>query len=481
MAEASSPRNVLDSLFHPQSVAVIGVMPGADENRFGGQYYIRSIIDIGYKGRLYAVGIKSGEYRGLHIYPKVTDIPDPIEYAIIAVPARIVPKILADCGDKGIHAVHIFSAGFSELSGETGKKLQEEIIEIARRQGIRFIGPNCMGVYSPAGGLTFNGKFTTQSGTLSFISQSGSNAEYTIRMGMRRGVYFAKVVSYGNGPDIAETDLLEYLAGDTETKAIALYIEGIQDGKRFFKVLRNAAQAKPVMVLKGGSSEIGRNAALSHTGSVTGSAAVWSAAVKQAGAVEVKDLDEFLDLALLFNNMAPPRGRNSAIIGIGGGFGVFVSDTWSAAGLSANCFPPEISDKVRNLFESETGASYRNPVELFGWTALNSLPVVIGILADAEQINNIMIHLPVGFVNAVMPKVLISAADGLASLPAEIKRRLIVALHAAFTPEDAAIMVKLEKILAEAGLPVFPSAPRAANALNKFISYHEHFRVLPIR
>ena len=227
--------NLFDYIFHPRAIAVIGVTPGADENRFSGQYFLRSLVAAGYNGSLYAVGIEKGEYRGLKVYPRVTAIPAKIDLAIIAVPSRSVPQVLTDCGDKGIRAVHVFSAGFRELGGGKKIKLQQKIVTIARQRGIRFIGPNCMGVYYPSGGLSFNLSFTEKSGALSLISQSGSNAEYAIRMGMRRGIYFNKVISYGNGSDIAENDLLEYLIDDYDTKVIALYIEGSGNGVIFFK------------------------------------------------------------------------------------------------------------------------------------------------------------------------------------------------------------------------------------------------------
>ena len=212
---------------------------------------------------------------------------------------------------------------------------------------------------------------------------------------------------------------------------------------------------------------------LSHTGVLAGSATVWHTAIRQSDAIAVDSMDELLDIAMLFNTTAPSTGRNIAIVGIGGGFGVFASDHLEAAGLTAHRFPKEITDELRQLLGSEIGAGYRNPVELFGWTVLKSLPIIADVLAKCKQIDYILIHLPVGFVNSVMPGIIESAIEGLGNLSSVIKRRIIIILHAVFTIEDAAIVFKLEKLLSDKGLPFFPSIDRAANALYKFIYYNE--------
>jgi acetate---CoA ligase (ADP-forming) len=458
----------LDYFFYPGSIVIIGVTPGADENRFGGQYYLRSLMAAGYSGKTFAVGMLGGEYRGLKIFRHVTDIHDRIDYAIISVPAKAVPDVLTDCGIKHIPAVHIFSAGFGELGGIENKAREQRLLEIAREYGIRFIGPNCMGVYCPGTGLSFHDKFSTLSGGLSFISQSGSNAEYVVRMGMRRGTGFAKVVSYGNGTDIEAADLLEYLAGDPDTKVISIYVEGVRDGKRFLNALRAASRAKPVLVLKGGVSDSGCKAVLSHTAAVTGSVIVWKTVIKQSGAIAVSDTDEFIDIALLCQNSVPARGNRSAIVGIGGGFGVLISDIWSAAGLDI----PQLSQETLNLlgkaFKISSGISFKNPIELFGWESLRALDEIVTILDCSGEVDHIMVHIPVGFVNAVMPKALDYGINGLLGLPANLKQDLVIVLHSAFTQEDAAQIIDLEAKLAGSGLSVFPSPQRAATALSKF-------------
>jgi len=477
MSDKQIQHDVLDYFFQPQSIAVIGVSPGTDETRFGGQYFLRSLMKAGYTGRLYAVGLGSGAYKGKKIYPDINTVPDEIDYAIVAVPAKITPDILKDCIRKKVKAVHFFSAGFSELGGESEANLQKKLTDIARKSGIRFIGPNCMGIYDPKMGLTFNPDFPSESGTLSVISQSGGNGEYAIRTGKKRGVYFSKVISYGNGADVNETDLLEYLAKDDDTRVIAMYVEGVRDGSRFLKTLRRTSQIKPVIVYKGGITETGRNATLSHTGAIAGSAYVWNAVLKQAKAIEVSNVDEIIDIALLFKHTEPPKGRNIAIIGIGGGNSVLVADMFSSAGLKTPLFSTRTRETLRQLLVTETGASYRNPVDLFGWSVVNSLRKVIEVIVENQKIENIIVHLPVGFVNAVNPGAIESCAESLMSLPVEIKHRIIVVLLAIFSLKEMEIVLNLESKFAKSGLPVFTSPGQAARALNKFISYYEGKKV----
>jgi acyl-CoA synthetase (NDP forming) len=473
MSDKRIQHEVLDYFFRPQSIAVIGVSPGTDETRFGGQYFLRSLMKAGYAGRLYAVGLGTGTYKGKNIYLDINSVPDEIDYAIVAVPAKFTPDILRDCIWKKVKAVHFFSAGFSELGGEFEANLQRELTDIARKSGIRFIGPNCMGIYHPKMGLTFNPDFPNESGALSVISQSGGNSEYAIRVGMKRGIYFSKVISYGNGADVNETDLLEYLAKDDDTKVIAMYVEGVRDGSRLFKVLQRTSKMKPVIVYKGGITETGKNAALSHTGTIAGSARVWNAVLKQAKAIEVNNMDEIIDIALLFKHTEPPKGRNIAIIGIGGGNSVFVADMCSSAGLITPLFSIRTRETLRQLLVTETGASYRNPVDLYGWSVVNSLRKVIEVIVENEKIENIVIHLPVGFVNAVNPGAIESCAESLISLPAEIKQRTIIVLLAIFSLKDMEIVLNLENKFAKSGLPVFTSAEQAAKALSGFIRYYE--------
>ncbi len=212
--------------------------------------FLMSFHHFGLKGHVYPVHPKESEVGGLKCYPSVKDIPGPVDYVFGVIPARFTPQFMEDCVVKVVKVVSFFTAGFSESGEAKGKKLEAEIVQIARRGGIRVIGPNCVGIYCPSAGLSFCADFSRKSGSLSLLCQSGGNTCYLVRAFTTRGVYINKAVSYGNACDINETDLLEYFTHDPETRIITAYIEGVKDGKRFLRVLREAAQAKPVIILK---------------------------------------------------------------------------------------------------------------------------------------------------------------------------------------------------------------------------------------
>jgi len=247
----------------------------------------------------------------------VLDIPESIDFAMITVPAKIVPSVLEDCLAKGVKAVEIFTAGFSE-TGEKGRILEEELVKITKR-GIRAIGPNCFGVYCPASRLTLlpGADFSTESGPVAFISQSGGHAQEIAREATGSGIRFSKVISYGNACDLNEVDFLEYLAHDPETRIIAAYMEGPRDGQRFMKLVQDVSKTKPVLIWKVGLTREGAQAVSSHTASLGGEEATWGAFFKQTGAVRVESKEELIDTIMALLHLPPSTGRRVAVIGGG--------------------------------------------------------------------------------------------------------------------------------------------------------------------
>ncbi len=275
----------LDYLFHPRSVAIIGV--SRDSTQYSpGRAFMQSLLGSGFKGKVYPVNPSGGEAFGLKIYPSVKDIPDRVDYVIAAIPARYTPQLVADCATKGVRAIHFFTSGFSEIEGDEGKRLESDMLTVARQSGIRILGPNWMGFYCPETGLTFAFNFPKQTGPLGIIAQSGGNSIYCVNEAATRSIYFSKVISYGNASDLNESDFLEYLTYDPETKIIAAYIEGVRDGSRFVRVLERAARLKPVIIFKAGTTETGTRAAAAHTSSMGGSRRIWESQLKQAGAIQ---------------------------------------------------------------------------------------------------------------------------------------------------------------------------------------------------
>ena len=311
-------QSTIESLFHPRSIAVMGV--STDATRWNaGQRFVKALLESGFTGTVYPVNLDGNEIFGLKVYHSLREIPGAVDYVISAIPAENTLQLIADCGDKGVKAVHMFTAGFSETGERALGDLELAVASLARQRGVRIIGPNCMGLYCAKSGLSFRTNFPRQSGPVGFISQSGGNTTYGVLEAAVRGVYFSKVVSYGNACDLNETDFLEYLTGDPETKIIAAYIEGVVDGRNFIEVLRRATAIKPVVIFKGGTTETGARTASSHTSAIAGSDRIWSTLLRQVGAFQVDSIEEMVDVLLLFTYMSPSKGRKAAVIGLGGG------------------------------------------------------------------------------------------------------------------------------------------------------------------
>lgn len=465
----------LDYLFHPRSIAIAGVSSDASRPNVG-RNYVEALLSFGYKGNIYPVGTGGGEAFGLKIYPGIDDVPGTIDYLISAVPAPHTFELITDCASKGTKAIQMFTAGFSEIEDEEGKRLQARLVATAKKAGIRIIGPNCFGIYYPKTGLTFPSAIPEdggkKSGSVSFISQSGGNSMLAVRGGAARGVYFGKIISYGNACDLNETDFLEYLARDPETKIIAAYIEGVKDGRRFMQALRQAVKVKPVIVYKGGTTEGGARAANSHTGSMAGTSIIWSSLLRQMGAMQVGSMEELLDMLLLFEHMAPPRGRNTAILGVGGGASVEAADACSAAGLAVPMLPAETRQRLKEIYTSEVGGSFRNPVDMY-WGRQDLFEEAIRIVANCKQIDLLIMHMGFIFGSAMEKEQVKQCAKAITSLKEKITKPAAIVLQSIWVLKSKKDTMEIQRMLNEAGFPVYFSLSRAANAISKFIQYHE--------
>jgi acyl-CoA synthetase (NDP forming) len=350
----------LGPLFSPSSVAIVG----ASLNPFSGGYqFTRFLIDHGFQGRLYLVNPTSSEILGLKVYPRLTEIPDPsIDYVISCIPAEGVLSLLDDCGKKNVKLVHLFTARLKETGRDREARLQGEIVEKARKLGIRILGPNCMGIYHPGLGLSFNHELPRESGPVGGFFQSGGGAAEFVRYAALRGVRFSKVISYGNASDIDEAELLDYFASDGETKVIASYIEGVKDGRRFVEALAMAARRKPVIILKGGRGRTGTKLTLSHTASLAGSINAWQAAVRQYGAIMVSNFQELIDQIVAFTYLPPITGRKVIVAGGGGGKSTVSADVWEEEGFEL----PELTDEFRKKLRERVPVLWdwvRNPID----------------------------------------------------------------------------------------------------------------------
>ena len=351
----------LDKIFNPKNIAIVGVSSAG----FGfGSGILLSLLAIGYKGKIYAVNKNGGEFFGFKLYKSVQDIPSEIDFAIISVPAELVPASLEACRLKGAAGAEILSAGFRETGTAEGAKLEQEIKDISRK-GIRVIGPNCFGIYCPKSGLTLlpGPDLSREEGPVAFLSQSGGMAIDLAHIGKWMGIRFSKVVSFGNGADLRETELLEYLQHDPDTQVICMYIEGVEDGRRFFETLKKVAATKPVIVYKGGLSLSGHRAVESHTASMGGNRIIWESALRQSNAIQVNDMYDMAHTALGFSLIPPGKYSGVAVTGGGGALGVLSCDLAERFGLMLPELENGISSKIMEALP-KPGSSAKNPIDV---------------------------------------------------------------------------------------------------------------------
>jgi len=387
----------LDAIFNPKSIAVIGA--SRDINSVG--YGILKNIVRGcvfesehcrpFKGRVYAVNPNATEILKIASYPKITDITDDVDLAVIAVPAKIVPAVMKDCVNKGVKAIIVISAGFAEL-GKEGKKLQDDIKEIAEKAKIPLMGPNCLGIIRPSASI--NASFapsTPPEGNIAFISQSGAIADSIIDWAIEHMFGFSTVVSYGNKAMLDATDFLEWLAKDEETKAIAIYMEGIDDGKRFMEVAEKVSKIKPIVVLKAGRTEKGTKAISSHTGSLAGSYEVYKAAFKQTNVILADTIEDLFDISKALANQPACKDGNIAIVTNGGGCGVLAADYCAELGLNVVELKKSTISKLDKTGKMHPAYSRSNPLDIVGDALPDRYYAAIDTLLNENYISGLIV------------------------------------------------------------------------------------------
>ncbi len=357
----STDQTQFDRIFHPENIAVIGVSSKGAGFGAGMFFALRA---IGYEKDIFLVNPKGGSLAGQPIYKRIEDIPHGFDLAIITVTAGAVPGALEECRRKGAAAAQILSSGFRELNTDEGRALEEQVRQIARK-GIRVIGPNCFGIYCPQSGLTVlpGADLSRKTGPVAFCSQSGGMAVDFANTGKSMGLAFSKIVSFGNGADLRETELLDYFGNDSQTGVINMYIEGVKDGEAFFDTLKNITQKKPVIIIKGGLSAAGSRAVLSHTASMGGSRVIWQSLLKQANAVQVNDMEEMARTTLAFTRLPARVFRQISVLGGGGALGVGAADAAETHGISIPAFEPGLRGQIEDLLP-RPGSSAANPVDV---------------------------------------------------------------------------------------------------------------------
>jgi len=464
-------------LFEPKAVAVIGASTKGDALP---NLFIRRLREHGYAGAIYPIHPAAQEIEGLAAYRSLADMPQAVDYAYIAIAAAQVPPLLRE-GRGRVRYAHVISSGFGEV--DEGRSLQDALVAAARAAGMRLVGPNCMGMFSPRGRVSFAGVATLETGHVGVVSQSGGLGTDIIRRGLNRGLKYSALVSAGNCADVGAAELLEYYLADPQTKVIGLYIETARDGRRLFEVLREARARKPVVILKGGRTEQGRAAALSHTGALAGDDRVWVGLSRQTGCVMVETLDQFVNALLMFQALAPRPGRptrRAVLFGNGGGASVLATDAFARAGLDVSPFGKATVDRLAAL-QLPPGTSIGNPVDAPVGTLRQeggrvAEKILEAIYADGG-VEALVMHLNLSvFVGRTSDDVL----DNLVQAALRVQERhpgkahFVLVLRSDGDPELEERRRGFRSKAAALGIPVYDEIADAGLALSA-LAFHERF------
>ncbi|MFO8017468.1 MAG: CoA-binding protein [Promethearchaeia archaeon] len=459
-------------LFSPRAVGIVG----ANDKRFGGGYFLRGLVNMGFERPLYLINprLKGKTLKGYEVYGSLLDIPDdvPLDYVIVAVPARITPKILEQCGKKGVPFVTIFTSGFSEVGN---RHLEEELLKIADEYDIRLLGPNCLGVFVPEIKLSFALTLLKDtSGPLGMIFQSGGLSVYTSAMAQSvYGVPPSKVISIGNQIDLNFVDFLDYFLTDEDTEIVALYLENIKSqaqGRKFFRAVKKLTRAgKPVILWKVGTGEASKEAIVSHTGGLAGSLQIWKAMAKQTGVCWVNNSHELINLAMAFEHLNHlPINRNFAVTAVGGGASIEITDVFEQHNLHVPKLTGETAEKFKE-FLPDVNTIIRNPLDLGGSGARPEVLHRTLVTLDSDPNISAVVFIKHYDFNHEFIEEIKKAYQ-------EMKKPLIcIAYKIIDDTSDYAQKVLFKRKLFELRVPIFESIELAANSLDHLCSYNEYY------
>ncbi len=452
---------MLERLFNPSSVALIG----ASNNIFkSGGFFMRSLVDNGFRGQLYPINPRESQVLGLTSFPSVLDTPGEVDLAVMTIRAQATEEAMSQCAQKGVKFVVMHAAGFGE-TGNQGRELEDKVIQIAHQGGVRVVGPNCMGIYSPEARLNTIIPFVDlpmEMGNVAFVGQSGWASEAFIVSGYDRGLRLSRVINSGNQSDLDIVDYLQYFGADPSTEVIAAYVEGIKRGRDFLMIAGEVSKRKPVIVWKSGRTVAGARAVASHTGSLAGSDLVNSGAFRQAGIIRAQNMEELIDFAVAFSCPYPPLGNRVGIVVEAGGGAVAAADACESLGLQILPLPTEVQDELRDYLNEIKSPSHavKNPVDLV-WppvteysTVLQRSLEIVGKAVDAL--------LAVTYYPLTDPVY----AQGMREVLERVRKPVFVVVPYP-TRQGEGLSLYTQK-----GMPAFPSAERAAKALSILIEYY---------
>jgi len=446
--------------FYPRNVAVIGA--SRTKGKIG-HNVVENLLNGGFKGRIYPINPKADEILGLKAYRNIRDVPEDVDLAVIVIPAPLVPSAMEDCAAANVKGVVIISAGFSEI-GEEGKKLEDEVVRIARRNGIRVIGPNCQGLINLSANLiAWFGPVPKKKGSVAFITQSGAYGGALISLTNRLGMsFFNVVVSIGNKCDVDEVDLIEFLAKDENIKVIALYIEGLRNGRKFMEVAKKASLLKPIVILKAGRSPEGARAVLSHTGTLAGRDEIFDAAFKQCGALRVYTTEELLDSSLALASKQYAYGDKIVIITNAGGPGAIAADTCRDHNIKLLRLSSKTISELRKLLPPQ--CAVENPIDVTGDPRPERFEIALRTVLKNEDPSGILL-IVIGPLRGgeEVARIIIKYRE-------IYKKPMVVCWLAKEFAGEGPSMVE------EAGIPVYDTPERAVFAMASLIRYGMYLR-----
>jgi len=440
----------LKPIFSPKSIAVVGASRSPMKI---GYEILQNILVHGYQGKVYPINPEAPEIMGLRSLPSVLAVKDDIDLAIIAVPAEFVPKVMTECAKKKVKGAIVISSGFGEI-GEKGKLLEQEVLQIARRGGVRLVGPNTLGYKDPIDKLDAAFVFgMPKPGEIALISQSGALCVGMVYYANGEHIGLSRVISVGNKADVDDADLIEYLDQDKATKVIAMYIEGIKDGKRFIDVARKCR--KPIVAIKAGRTPAGSAAASTHTGSLSGSDAVYDSAFKQVHIQRAYDVTEMFDFARALAYQPPALGNKVGIISNGGGAGIMAADWCESIGLKVPNLTKKTIDALRPHLPSITTA--RNPLDVTGDARFHRYHATGSIMISDPNVDAlIMTCVHAGIAR---PREYVGAVIKLVEEKKNAKKPIVACWVGGPEIDEVVQELRVQNI------PVYPSASRAAKAV----------------
>lgn len=469
----SDAQAALRTAFAPRSLAIAGVSPRTT-GWGGGQMFLRGIRKLERVPTVYCLNPRGGELAdGTPLYRSLADTPGPVESLISAVPASAILELIDDAVAKGVQVIHLFTAGFGETGSSDRADLEAEVLSKLRQAGIRLIGPNCMGIHSTRGGVSWMDEASRKPGHVGMLSQSGMNASEVVGEGARRGIEFSNVASFGNASDLNEADFLQFLSDDSDTRIVLAYLEGIRNGQRFLRVARAMSESrKPLVVLKGGLTEAGSRAAASHTGSLAGSAQIWNAVQRQARFMPANSVEELLDLAVTIERMPNLSGPRCAVLGGGGGVSVLAADICDRNNIAVPWFEQTTQDQLRP-FTPVAGTSIRNPLDAGFMFEGEHMETALTAVANDANIDWLMVHTGAdgGGPRRAGNDFATRMADDIAQISAKLSKPLAVVIRQPRTNDGFARGLDLQSKLNERGIACYHSIDACARAVRRYLDW----------